>query len=121
MEVAVPEEDPLTRIERTAKDTIARYQRFRAGTDGLTASATSPDNAVEVTVTPAGTLRDLKLNPKAKQYPLDKLAATILAASAAATAAASASYTDKAAEFLGPKLAEHVRAGLPQQLWKEQQ
>ncbi|MEV0843668.1 YbaB/EbfC family nucleoid-associated protein [Actinocatenispora sera] len=108
MEVAVTEEDPLSRIERTAKDTIARYQRFRAGTDGLTATATSPDNAVEVTVTPAGALRDLKLNPKAKQYPLDKLAATILAAATAATTAAATKYQQESREFIGERELPHL-------------
>ena len=76
-------------IEQVQADSLSRLEaveRMQQQLQGLTGSAASADATVQVTVTPAGALVDLRLDERALQGGAERLAAEILALAGRATA-----------------------------------
>ena len=76
-------------IDQIQADSLSRLEaveRMQQQLQGLTGSATSADGTVQVTVTPAGALVDLRLDERALQGGAERLSAEILALAGQAAA-----------------------------------
>jgi len=60
-------------------DRTAQTRQLAERVAGVSVSASSPDGAVEVTVSSAGVLTDLRLDEQVRTWPADRIASEILA------------------------------------------
>ena len=98
-EVAVNRNDPasggMPEIARRAAEAKARLER-------ISATATSPDGAVTVTVNTSGALQELTFGPRADELPRARLAASVVATAKRAQVQAAQQLTSVMAPVIGP-------------------
>ena len=91
----------LAAYEDRLQDVGGRAQRAQRALAGVTATVTSDDGAVTVTVNPAGALQALVLAEPAAGLTRDQLAATVLGTARKAQAEAARLAADAVAPLLG--------------------
>jgi hypothetical protein len=87
--------------QATLEEQAARARELSGRVAGLTAVAASSDGLVEVTVSAAGALTDLRLDEGVRRQPAAETAATVLATLRAAQAALTSQVAGAVAETVG--------------------
>ncbi|HEY9390662.1 MAG TPA: YbaB/EbfC family nucleoid-associated protein [Mycobacteriales bacterium] len=97
-------EEALDRVRREAQARVEQYQNLRVELQDMTATATSPDRGVSVTVRPGGAVTDIVLNERAMRHGPQTLANLIKAAIQQATVEVNTRLAERTQEFTGPGL-----------------
>ena len=87
-------DDVMRMLRERAADVEQRAQRMSAGFAAATATASSPDGAVTVTLSPTGALQDISFSAKAAGHKPEALGPLVMSAVAAAQRQASAKLTE---------------------------
>ena len=91
----------------------ARAARAQRALAGVSATATSRDGAVTVTVDPAGVMQRLVLSERTETMTRVQLAASVVATAHEARAEAARRATAAVAPLIGPEATEMLRSQLP--------
>jgi hypothetical protein len=91
----------------------ARAMQAQRALAGVSASATSRDGAVTVTVDPAGAMQRLVLSDRTETMTRVQLAAAVVATAREARAEAARRATAAVAPLIGPDATEILRSHLP--------
>ncbi len=91
----------LASYQRRLREIGERTERVRRELGAVSATATSPDGAVTVTVTPAGALQELVLSERAEGMSRAQLAAAVLATARAAQGDAARRATEAVVPLVG--------------------
>jgi hypothetical protein len=98
----------------------ARTRQLSVRVAAVSASASSPDGSVEVTVSSSGVLTDLRLGERVRAWPAQRIAAEILAVTREAQSRLAASVAEVAAQTVGEQsptaraLVEALKQRFPQ-------
>lgn len=87
-------------------DITRKAEAAKAELQHLSATLSSQDGAATVTVNASGALQKLAFGPKARELPLDRLAATVVATAQRAQAQAARQIT----EIMAPVIGDHSDA-----------
>jgi DNA-binding protein YbaB len=105
----------LHTLRERAADVEARAQRLSEGFAAATATASSPDGAVTVTLSPTGALQDISFSAKAAGHKPEALGPLVMSAVAAARREASAKLTETLAGTFGdPSTMDFFRRFVPE-------
>jgi DNA-binding protein YbaB len=108
-------DDVLRTLRERAADVEERARRMSAGFAAATATASSPDGAVTVTLSPTGALQDISFSAKAAGHKPEALGPLVMSAVHAARRQASAKLTETLEGTFGdPSTMDFFRKFVPE-------
>ncbi|HEY7596261.1 MAG TPA: YbaB/EbfC family nucleoid-associated protein [Actinophytocola sp.] len=107
-------DEVLRTLREQASGIEARAERLRAGLAAASATASSPDGAVTVTLSPTGALQDISFSAKAAGHKPEALGPLVMSAVRAAQRQVSAKLTDSLRDTAGESTMEFIRRFMPE-------
>ncbi len=105
----------LRTLRERAEGVEARARELRAGLEAASASASSPDGAVTVTLSPTGALQGISFSAKAAAHKPEALGPLVMSAVQAAQRQVSAKLTESLAGTFGdPSTMDFLRRFVPE-------